>query len=263
MDLSIFGGSSTAALFDDGNHGDGAAGDNVFGLDFTIPTGTFADNYLLNYSVTDAQARTVSGSICIAITEAPPAPPANDACANATPISGAGTFAFDSTNATPDGGTALCEGNGSPSVWFAYTGTPGTTATVETCNNANFDTVLAAIPSCDGPEIACNDDTCGTQSHIDLPIATGGTVLIRVSGFGANSGPGSIVIVETAACPADFNHDGSINPDDLGDFINCYFLQTGGGGSCPEADFNGDGSFNGDDLGDFINIYFPAAANGC
>ncbi|MGD9688447.1 MAG: reprolysin-like metallopeptidase [Phycisphaerales bacterium] len=59
------------------------------------------------------------------------------------------------------------------------------------------------------------------------------------------------------ACPADFNADGSVDPDDLGDFINCYF------GSpqppmlpCPGADFNADGSVNPDDLGDFVNAYF-------
>ncbi len=33
-------------------------------------------------------------------------------------------------------------------------------------------------------------------------------------------------------CLVDFNCDGTINPDDLGDFINCYFLSppcAGGG----------------------------------
>ncbi|MGD9690556.1 MAG: hypothetical protein AB7K52_12525 [Phycisphaerales bacterium] len=51
---------------------------------------------------------------------------------------------------------------------------------------------------------------------------------------------------------ADFNNDGTLNPDDLGDFINAYF-------SSPPpaiADFNGDGDINPDDLGDFINAYF-------
>ncbi len=54
-----------------------------------------------------------------------------------------------------------------------------------------------------------------------------------------------------AECLADFNGDGSVDPDDLGDYINCYFS-----GSCGRADFNGDGSVNPDDLGDFINVYF-------
>ncbi len=52
-------------------------------------------------------------------------------------------------------------------------------------------------------------------------------------------------------CRADFNGDGSIDPDDLGDYINCYFAPV-----CEQGDFNGDGSQDPDDLGDFINIYF-------
>ncbi len=50
---------------------------------------------------------------------------------------------------------------------------------------------------------------------------------------------------------ADFNNDGSLNADDLGDFINAYF-----GGQADITDFNGDGSVNADDLGDYINAYF-------
>ncbi|MGD9688670.1 MAG: hypothetical protein AB7K52_03085 [Phycisphaerales bacterium] len=57
-------------------------------------------------------------------------------------------------------------------------------------------------------------------------------------------------------CPADFNNDGNVDPDDLGDYINCFFGNAANPGSCPEADFNNDGSADPDDLGDFINIYF-------
>ncbi|MGD9688129.1 MAG: hypothetical protein AB7V47_00120 [Phycisphaerales bacterium] len=57
-------------------------------------------------------------------------------------------------------------------------------------------------------------------------------------------------------CGADFNADGSLDPDDLGDYINCYF----GVPSCDGADFNADGSVDPDDLGDFINAYFAGCA---
>ncbi|MGD9690849.1 MAG: hypothetical protein AB7K52_15095 [Phycisphaerales bacterium] len=53
-------------------------------------------------------------------------------------------------------------------------------------------------------------------------------------------------------CLPDFNNDGNLDPDDLGDFINCYFSMP----PCPEADFNNDGNIDPDDLGDFINAYF-------
>ncbi|MGD9688615.1 MAG: right-handed parallel beta-helix repeat-containing protein [Phycisphaerales bacterium] len=56
-------------------------------------------------------------------------------------------------------------------------------------------------------------------------------------------------------CPADFNRDGAIDPDDLGDYINCYFAPL----PCSRADFNEDGQSDPDDLGDFINAYFDAS----
>ncbi|MGD9690006.1 MAG: GC-type dockerin domain-anchored protein [Phycisphaerales bacterium] len=75
--------------------------------------------------------------------------------------------------------------------------------------------------------------------------APGGDLTLD-AGFWAPDGPAA------PACPADFNSDGSLDPDDLGDYINCYFSQP----PCPQADFNGDGSTDPDDLGDFINAYF-------
>ncbi|MGD9688208.1 MAG: hypothetical protein AB7K52_05470 [Phycisphaerales bacterium] len=62
-------------------------------------------------------------------------------------------------------------------------------------------------------------------------------------------------VLAAEACAADFNADGELNADDLGDFINCYFSDECGGG-----DFNRDGEFNADDLGDFINAYFAGCA---
>ncbi|MGD9690182.1 MAG: FG-GAP-like repeat-containing protein [Phycisphaerales bacterium] len=59
-------------------------------------------------------------------------------------------------------------------------------------------------------------------------------------------------VVRRVLCPSDFNADGLVDPDDLGDFINCYFATPPYDG----ADFNADGDTNADDLGDFINAYF-------
>ncbi len=53
-------------------------------------------------------------------------------------------------------------------------------------------------------------------------------------------------------CPQDFNNDGSIDPDDLGDFINCYFSIP----PCPGATSTATAASTPDDLGDFINTYF-------
>ena len=58
------------------------------------------------------------------------------------------------------------------------------------------------------------------------------------------------------ACPSDFNGDTIVDPDDLSDFITCYFSETGSIGSCVQANFNGDLSVDPDDLSDFITAYF-------
>ena len=72
--------------------------------------------------------------------------------------------------------------------------------------------------------------------------------------------PGSIEAVLAApfpacaalSCGADFNLDGSLDPDDLADFIACYFTQP----PCPAADLTGDGTIDPDDLADYIAAYF-------
>jgi hypothetical protein len=57
-------------------------------------------------------------------------------------------------------------------------------------------------------------------------------------------------------CIVDFNGDGFVNPDDLSDFITCFFLQVQLPPSCPQADFNADGFINPDDLSDYITAFF-------
>ncbi len=68
--------------------------------------------------------------------------------------------------------------------------------------------------------------------------------------FGTNFG--LAVATPATACPADFNNDGNLDPDDLSDYIACYFQAP----PCPDADFNGDTSTDPDDLSDYIAAYF-------
>ncbi len=55
-----------------------------------------------------------------------------------------------------------------------------------------------------------------------------------------------------AGCRPEFNRDGTLNPDDLGDFITAYFDEA----TLLNVDYNADGVRNPDDLGDFITTYF-------
>jgi len=55
-------------------------------------------------------------------------------------------------------------------------------------------------------------------------------------------------------CPADFNQDLRTDPDDLADFIACYFAP--GSEPCDRADYDRSGTVDPDDLSDFIAAYF-------
>lgn len=63
---------------------------------------------------------------------------------------------------------------------------------------------------------------------------------------------GRFAILEAVPCRVDFNADNRLDPDDLSDYIACYFAQP----PCAAAEFNGDGAVNPDDLSDFITAYF-------
>ncbi len=57
---------------------------------------------------------------------------------------------------------------------------------------------------------------------------------------------------DCATCAPDLNGDGNLDPDDLSDYIACYFTVP----PCPQADVSGDGNVDPDDLADYIAAYF-------
>jgi hypothetical protein len=93
----------------------------------------------------------------------------------------------------------------------------------------------------------------GVAPTIVLPVGTTEVTLTVTDGRGCTDDDTVLVTVEPGAtlCPADFDESGSVNPDDLADFIACFFTQP-----CPEADFDQNGGIDPDDLADFIAAYF-------
>jgi subtilisin family serine protease len=88
--------------------------------------------------------------------------------------------------------------------------------------------------------------------------ASASSIAAQNPGFGGLLGAGRIHAggaVAAAACRADFDLNGRIDPDDLSDFITAYFGVFAG---LPDAraDFDGDGVTNPDDLATFIAVYF-------
>jgi hypothetical protein len=133
-------------------------------------------------------------------------------------------------------------------VWFRYVAPCSGTATATTCGLAAFDTVLLALDSCDGTELACRDDSCGLQSTITFDVAAGQDYLVRVSGFAGNTGPGQVQISCASECACDWNNSGSLNSQDFFDFLSDFFAGN--------ADFNNSGTTNSQDFFDFLTCFF-------
>ncbi len=86
----------------------------------------------------------------------------------------------------------------------------------------------------------------GTFDTVNLPsLASGASLEVRYT-------PSEVQIVVRPACRADFNTDGNLDPDDLSDYIACFFSQP----PCPQGDFNSDGNIDPDDLSDYIGAFF-------
>ncbi len=141
-----------------------------------------------------------AGSISVTETDLGPL---GDGCGNPFAAAGPGNYAFDTTAATPDlGGCGV--GDGSNSVWFRYVPSTSGNATIDTCGSG-FDTVLGIFADCNAVPSPCNDDFCGLQSSVSFPITIGVPVFVRVSGFGAGSGAGTMNVSETTiSAPGDF-----------------------------------------------------------
>jgi hypothetical protein len=83
-DLTAIGGSATQQFFDDGTHGDQAAGDGTYSFDATTAAGTSAGIKILPVTVSDAQSRT--GTTSISLTILGPTPPTGTSAASPSTV---------------------------------------------------------------------------------------------------------------------------------------------------------------------------------
>jgi hypothetical protein len=189
----------------------------------------------------------------------------NDACGSPIRIfDGATNFCTD--GATTDGPTeGACAGFGDPQinqdVWYTYIATRSGVTTINTCANTTFDSkigiYLGGCPGGPNTAITCNDDSCGLFSSISFNATAGQVYTLRVGGFLAGAGTGTITITPPAPCRADFNDDGFLDFFDFDDFVNCFESEI-----CPPgktADYNGDGFVDFFDFDDFVTDF----SNGC
>ena len=155
-----------------------------------------------------------------------PDPAANDLCENAEVIPGSPipTTVFGTTTAATASG-ATCVSN-APDVFYSFTPDVTETYLIDTCGSS-YDTSLAVYTDCSlAGQLACNDDFCGFQSSVTVPMTAGTTYIIRVGGFGTASGDFVLNLAVAPPPPECFDCPmGSIDEMEadcglLGDFVN-------------------------------------------
>ncbi len=128
---------------------------------------------------------------------------AGDECADAL-AAVAGANAFDTSGMTPSQpppDDLMCDGtfldwDNSQDVWFSYVAT-GASTQFDTCGTAAYDTSLVLYEGTCDNQVACNGDDAncaGYTSLISYPTVAGETYYIRIGGWQADAGSGTLNI---------------------------------------------------------------------
>ena len=160
-----------------------------------------------------------TGSIGVTINT----PITNDECAGATAIAGQGSFPYTNlgSSTSAEGQTeTLCYQFGYSAVvndvWFVWTADATGTAIIDLCG-ADHDSKLAVYPSSGsscptgGSVLACNDDSCGFQSAVQVAVTAGLDYIIQVGSYpgSASFGSGNINVSILSGGPS---NDDCSNP---------------------------------------------------
>jgi len=197
---------------------------------------------------------TLSGPACT------PPGPFNDLCANRAGVS-LGVTPFTTVGATTDGPNhAGCQAQPLADVWFNYPSQCNGVLILDTCNGTDYDSVLAVYEydgTCasinDSTLRGCNDDSCGLQSSITIPVSSGQNYAIRIGGFNGSTGTGNLTLA-CVTCPCDWNDSGTLTSQDFFDFLAGFFSDNG--------DYNNDGVTTSQDFFDFLLCFLSPPA-GC
>ena len=136
-----------------------------------------------------------SYALLLVVLTAAPALAQNDECTTALPLTSAAT-PFDTTMATSSLEPWSCGFvSTAPDIWFTYVAVAPFPVTFETCG-ANYDSMLQVFSGNCGAlvDVACNDDACSLQSRVTFTPTFGATYYVRVGGYGAASGQGTLAV---------------------------------------------------------------------
>jgi hypothetical protein len=167
-----------------------------------------------------------------------------------------GQTAFSTICSTRDG-TDTCRSDATAGdVWFNHTASCTGTLWVSTCGS-DYDTDITIYTGACGnlSQVLCNDDAgsrCGNglNSFMAVPVTSGTSYKIRVSGYADYTGSGTLTLT---CCRVDMNGDGTVNVQDFLAFLQFYSAADA------RADINGSGGVNVQDFLAFLQLY----AQGC
>ena len=133
---------------------------------------------------------------------------ANDACADATPISGPGSWVFCTRDADNDV-INDCQFLPSGDVWYLYTADCASLVTFTTCDGGStFDTAIGLYDACGGNQLACDDDyyngtnyPCNVNSRVDRYMLQGEQVWVQMTGYYGGSGSSTLTVGTTCYNP--------------------------------------------------------------
>ncbi|MFQ5423437.1 MAG: hypothetical protein ACE5F9_05590 [Phycisphaerae bacterium] len=168
----------------------------------------------------------------------PGLPPANDACAGATPVAIPSTTPGSTANATVDA-VAACDfiNVTAPGVWYQVTGT-GNIITASLCNGATAYNAKVSVYSGTCASLVCvaaNDNFCGLQPEASWCSSVGLNYLLLVHGFGFDIGAFELVMSEApppapviTASPGAAACEGTTVTLDAGSGFATYLWTPGG-----------------------------------
>ena len=185
-----------------------------------------------------------------------PQPLPNDACENCIAVDTNVSYAGSTVGAISEfGDMTSCASNDTEDVWHCWAAECSGDATFSLCGSG-FDTTLAIFDECGGLELACNDDSCGLQSEITIPVTAGTVYYIRVAGY--NGAEGAYSLLVTVDCCGDLDGDGDVDGDDFNVFLAAFGSCTGDGNYNADADYDSDGCVELEDYQAWIQCYRDA-----
>ncbi|MES2590382.1 MAG: T9SS type A sorting domain-containing protein [Bacteroidota bacterium] len=167
---------------------------------------TVGDTYLVRvYHFWNTIPSTTTFTICVTTP-----PPANDNCANATPLTVNGATCSNAITGNTLGATqslaATCAGTADDDVWYSFVAT-SSAHDITVVGSASFDAVIdLRSGSCNGSNISCIDATfaAGTEVIHATGLTIGSTYVLRVYHYG-NTTPATTTFTVCITTPAPAN----------------------------------------------------------